>query len=159
MAIAAVPLGIVRAALDVLRDLSEGKTPRSGSTQLREKPATQPAMGRAEALLRAACEFLLEGRDEAGRAASTSEPLTLEQRALLRLTCARAADATKAAVQIVYNAGGATVDYESSPLQQCFRGVHAAAQHFQIHRAQQGSNSPSALALGAARAYYPIVDR
>jgi alkylation response protein AidB-like acyl-CoA dehydrogenase len=131
--IAAVPLGIARAALDGLRELSVAKTPRIGSTLLRDRPVVQAATGRAEALLRAARAFLFETCHDAWSVASSGAPLTMDQRALVRLACAQVVEATKAVVQIAYDAGGGTSVYESCPLQRCFRDAHAAAQHVQVH--------------------------
>jgi hypothetical protein len=54
---------------------------------------------------------------------------------------------TKAAIQIVYHAGGGTSVYESCPLQRCFRDVQAAAQHFQIHSANFESGGRVMLGL------------
>jgi indole-3-acetate monooxygenase len=133
--IAAVPLGIARAALDGVRELSAGKVPRIGSTLLRDRPVVQAAIGRAEAMLRAARAFLLEACDEAWNAASSGAPLTLDQRVLVRLACAQVAEATRTVVRIAYDVGGGTSVYESCPLQRCFRDVHAAAQHVQVQSA------------------------
>ena len=130
--IAAVPLGIARAALDAVRDLGAAKTPRIGSTVLRERPAVQAAVGRAEATLRAARAFLFEACDDAWATAASGTPLTLEQRAVVRLACAQAAEAAKAVVRAAYDAGGGTAVYEGCPLQRCFRDAHAAAQHLQV---------------------------
>ena len=134
--IAAVPLGIARAALDGLCELSAAKTPRIGSATMRDRPVVQAAVGRAEALLRSARAFLFEACDDAWGAACAGAPLTLEQRALVRLACAQAAEAAKAVVRVAYDAGGGTSVYQSCPLQRCFRDAHAAAQHVQV----QGAN-------------------
>jgi alkylation response protein AidB-like acyl-CoA dehydrogenase len=132
VSIAAVPLGIARAALDSLRELSASKTPRIGSVLLRDRPVIQAAVGRAEAVLRAARAFLLEACHEAWSGASAGAPLSLEQRALVRLACAHVAEAAKEVVQTAYDAGGATSVYETCLLQRCFRDAHAAAQHVQV---------------------------
>ena len=130
--IAAVPLGIARAALDAFRVLSSSKTPRIGSSLLCDRPVIQAAIGRAEAQLRAARAFLFEACDEAWSATSAGVALTLEQRATVRLACAQVAETAKAVVQSVYDAGGGTSVYESCPLQRCFRDVHTASQHVQV---------------------------
>ncbi len=54
---------------------------------------------------------------------------------MVRLACARSAEAAKAVVQAAHDAGGGTSVYESCPLQRCFRDTHAAAQHVQIQSA------------------------
>lgn len=132
VAIAAVPLGIARAALDAAKDLAMAKTPRQGSTVLRDRPVVQAAIGRAEAMLRGARAFLLEACDEIWEGVSAGAAATLEQRAAVRLACAQVAEATKAVAQTAYEIGGGTAVYESCPIQRCFRDVHAAAQHVQI---------------------------
>ena len=103
-----------------------------GSVLLREKPVFQAAVGRAEALLRGARAFLLEACDDAWDTASAGVPLTLNQRAFVRLACAQVAEATKEVVQIAYDAGGGAAVYQSCPLQRCFQDVHAAVQHVQV---------------------------
>ena len=130
--IAAVPLGVARAALDALYELSSSKTPLIGSKLLREKPVVQAAIGRAEAMLCAARAFLFEACEDAWRTLAGGAELTLEQRAKVRLSCAHATEVAKSVVQITYDIGGGTSVYESSPLQRCFRDAHAAAQHVQV---------------------------
>ena len=132
VAIAAVPLGIARAALDALRNLTATKTPRIGPAVLRERPVIQGTVGRAEAVLRSARAFLIEACEDAWAVASAGEQPGLEQRALVRLACAQVAEAAKEVVRAAYDAGGGTSVYESCPLQRCFRDVHAAAQHVQV---------------------------
>ena len=130
--IAAVPLGIARAALDGVRELSISKTARISPTLLREKPVVQGAVGRAEAMLRAARAFLFEACEDVWSTAASGAELTLEQRAAVRLACAQVADAAKSVVQIAYDIGGGTSVCESCPLQRCFRDMYAAVQHVQV---------------------------
>jgi indole-3-acetate monooxygenase len=133
IAIATVPLGVARAALDRFVKLASVKTPLGGAAVLREKPTVQSAVGRAEAALRSARAFLFEVAEEVWRVAEAREPVTLRHRALTRLACAQVAAAAKEAVQIVYDGGGGTSVYESSGLQRCFRDTYAAVQHVQVH--------------------------
>ncbi|MBV8868881.1 MAG: hypothetical protein JOY65_05615, partial [Acetobacteraceae bacterium] len=77
VAIAAVPLGIARAALDRFMKLARIKTPLSGTAVLCEKPTVQSAIGRAEAALRSARAFLFEVAEEVWRAVEVREPITL----------------------------------------------------------------------------------
>jgi alkylation response protein AidB-like acyl-CoA dehydrogenase len=135
IAIAAVPLGIARAALDRFAKLASTKTPLGGTVVLREKPTVQSAIGRAEAALRSARAFLFEVAEEVWQIVEAREPVTLHHRALTRLACAQVAAAAKEAVQIVYDGGGGTSVYESSGLQRCFRDTYAAVQHVQVHTA------------------------
>ena len=130
--VAAIPLGIARAALDAVLELSTAKTPLIGALLLREKPVVQAAIGRAEAALCAARAFLFEACDDAWSAVVGGAELTLEQRAKVRLSCAQVTDVAKSVVRTTYDIGGGTSVYESSPLQRCFRDAHTAAQHVQV---------------------------
>jgi alkylation response protein AidB-like acyl-CoA dehydrogenase len=132
VSIAPVPLGIARAALDAVRALSSSKTARIGTALLRDKPAVQSAVGRAEGLLRSARAFLFEACDDVWKTAATGTELSLEQRAAVRLSCAQVAEAAKAVVQIAYDIGGGTSVYETCPLQRYFRDMYAAVQHIQV---------------------------
>jgi indole-3-acetate monooxygenase len=133
VAIAAVPLGIARAVIDGVLELSGSKTPLMSSTPLREKPVAQAAIGRAEASLRAARAFLYEACHDAWNAVASGGRLGREQRALVRLSAAQAADAAKTVLQIAYDIGGGTSVYDSGPLQRCFRDLYTAVQHVQVH--------------------------
>jgi indole-3-acetate monooxygenase len=133
VAIAAVPLGIARAALETFRALAGSRTPQIGTTLLRDKLTTQAAVGRAEALLRAARAFLFEACDEAWAMASNGQELTMVQRALVRLACAQVATSAKEVVQTLYEVAGSAAVYEANLLQRYLRDVQVTAQHFQVH--------------------------
>src|SRR5580692_8049188 len=60
MALASVPLGIARAAIEAFIELAEGKTPIGASARLRDKASAQAELGKAEALLSSARAFLVE---------------------------------------------------------------------------------------------------
>jgi indole-3-acetate monooxygenase len=130
--IAAVPLGIARAALEVFKAMSTSKTPLGGTTVLRDKPTVQGGLGRAEAMLLSARAFLLETCEEIGEVVVRGEALSMRHRTLMRLAGAQVAAAAKETVQTVYELGGGTSVYESCGIQRCFRDVHAAVQHVQV---------------------------
>ena len=58
--IAAIPLGLARAAIDAMTELAGTKTPVGSASPLREKPMLQGDVARAEALLRSGRAFMLE---------------------------------------------------------------------------------------------------
>lgn len=128
LAIAAVPLGIARAAIDEVTVLATAKVPQGSRTLLRDKPTVQAAVARAEALLGSARCYLIRtaGRlwDEAARG-----PVSLRQRALVRLACTHAAQASAEATDLMYDVAGGSAIYEAGHLERCFRDVHACTQH------------------------------
>lgn len=96
-----VPLGLARAAIDALTELAESKRPMDSRQLLRDKPAIQAAVGRAEATLRAARAFLFEAVQAMWDAAETSAP-SLEQRALVRLAITHVASAAKQVTEMMF---------------------------------------------------------
>ena len=135
MALASVPLGIARAAIEAFIELAEGKTPIGGSARLRDKASAQAEVGKAEALLSSARAFLVEQLHGVWDTVAKGDMPSLPQRATARLAAAQAAAASAQAVDLVYNAAGGTAIYEHNLLERCFRDVHATTQHVGISSA------------------------
>ena len=129
VAIAAAALGIARGAIDAFQELATARGQRGGPGRLRDTPAVQGDVGRAESLLRSARAFLLETAQEAWDEIEAGGPDSLRMRALLRLANAQAAVSSAQVVDLMYNAGGGSSVYESGRLERCFRDIHAATQH------------------------------
>ena len=127
--LAAVPLGIARAAIGELTALAAEKTPYRSSRRLAERDVVQAMVAEAEAAVRSARAFLREALDEVWVATQLGEEVSLRQRALVRLAVLNASRAGCRAVDLCYEAGGATSIQATSPLQRQFRDVHAASQH------------------------------
>jgi len=132
VAIAAVPLGIARAAIDALIELAQAKTPMGSAALLRDRPAVQADVGRAESLLRSARAFLFEALQELWDEVEGGAPASIGKRALVRLANARVATASAQVVCLMHKAGGGSSIYESNRLERCFRDVHAATQHIAV---------------------------
>lgn len=130
--IAAVPLGIARGAISTLVELAKAKRPTVTSALLSERPAAQIAVARAEALLGSGRAFLFEALSAMGREIAASGEAGMQYRAGLRLACTQAVLNAAQAVDLMFEAGGATSVYTSSPLERCFRDVHAAMQHIAV---------------------------
>lgn len=126
-----VPLGLARAAIDALTELAESKRPMDSRQLLKDKPAIQAAVGRAEAILRAARAFLFETVQAMWDAAETSAP-SLEQRALVRLAITHVASAAKQVTELMFESGGGTALYEDGRLARCSRDAQALAQHIAL---------------------------
>jgi alkylation response protein AidB-like acyl-CoA dehydrogenase len=132
LGIAAVALGIARRALEELIALAAAKTPTGSRRRLAERAAVQADVAWAEATLGAGRAFLFDAIGQAWTCAVAGDALTLAHRARLRLGATHAVTAAAAAVDRMYNAGGGTAIYATSPLQRCFRDVHVATQHVMV---------------------------
>jgi alkylation response protein AidB-like acyl-CoA dehydrogenase len=132
VAIAAVPLGIARAAIDAILEMATNKTPQGSATVLRDKATIQADIARAEALLASARAYICATFSELRRDAAANVPLSIHRRAQMWLACAHAAQSCAQAVDLMYNAGGGTSIYEAGRLERCFRDVHACTQHVAV---------------------------
>jgi alkylation response protein AidB-like acyl-CoA dehydrogenase len=132
LGIAAVALGIARAAVDELVRLASVKTPTGSRRVLAQRPVVQAGVAQAEAGLEAARALVFAAIDDAWERARADGVLDLRLRARLRLAATHAARAAASAVDLVWDAGGGTVVYETSALQRHFRDVHVATQHVMV---------------------------
>lgn len=130
--IAAVSLGLARGAIDELLTLAGAKVPTMSSRRLADRSAIQSAVAEAEATLRSARAFLFEAIADAWEAATTEGQIDLERRALLRVAATNATRSSASAVDLMYEAGGGSSIYRTSPLQRRFRDVHTATQHMMV---------------------------
>jgi alkylation response protein AidB-like acyl-CoA dehydrogenase len=126
--VAAVALGIARGALDAIHELARAKLPAGAKRSIAHRETVQLAIAGAEAKVRAASAFLRESLAEA----ALEERPSLRSRAYVRLAASHAARAAAEAVDLAYEAGGATSIYAKNPLQRCFRDVHVATQHAMV---------------------------
>ena len=125
--VAAVGLGIARAAIDSFVAMARSKTPPGSKRTLAHRDLVQMEVAKAEAKLRSARAFLYEAVEEA--VASPS----LLTRARLRLAACHAAEESAAVVAIAYKAGGGAAIYAKSPLQRYFRDAHVVTHHIMVN--------------------------
>lgn len=130
--IAAVSLGLARRAIDELVELAGGKTPTGSRKRLADRAFVQIQIAEAEAAERSARAFLVDTVAATFEEAAEHGEISLRQRALLRLAACHTVTLAKRAVDAMYDAGGGTSIYRTSPLQRCFRDVHTASQHLMV---------------------------
>ncbi len=125
--VAAVGLGIARAAVDAFVDMAKSKTPPGSKRTLAHRDLIQMDVAKAEAKLGGARAFLYQAIEEA-----TATP-SLVARARLRLAASFAAEESAAVVAIAYKAGGGAAIYAKSPLQRYFRDAHVVTHHIMVN--------------------------
>jgi indole-3-acetate monooxygenase len=139
MGIAAVASGNARAAIDDLTALAGGKRPQGSSRTLAQRGSVQESVAKAEASLRAARAFLFEETHLAMADGERGDGLSVERRAGLRLAATHLTRTAADVCRTMYDLGGGSAVYTSSPLQRRFRDAHVATQHVMV--------SPSTLEL------------
>jgi indole-3-acetate monooxygenase len=128
--VAAVGLGIARRSIDELITLAGGG--KESGRRSAERPAVQAAVARAEGELRAARSLLRSEIDAAWDAATAGHAPDIPTRTSLRLAATHAAHTAAEVSSSMYDAGGASGIYDSSPLQRCFRDAHAVTMHVMV---------------------------
>ena len=127
--IAAVPLGVARAAIEEGKSVASTKLVMPGLTYARDDPTVQDAIGRAESLVAASRAYLF---DELGRVwdalQNGREPSATEWSAF-RLANTYTFQSCKDAVGLVYEALGTTGIYRRSTLDRHLRDITTMGQH------------------------------
>ena len=126
---AGFPLGVARRALDEITQLARTKRRGMSATTMAEDRVVRLALAHAEGGLQAARSFVLDAVDEVWSIATAGERPGLAQERRLGLAFQQAMKAATEAVDTAYRLGGAGAVYDTSPLQRCFRDIHAGAQH------------------------------
>jgi alkylation response protein AidB-like acyl-CoA dehydrogenase len=130
--IAAVALGIGRRAIAELSALAAGKTPSGSRRLLRDRPMVQVQVAEAEATLLGGRALLFDTLRRAWERAEHDGRLDVAERASLRLAATHATRSAARVVDLMYDAGGGSSIYASSPLQRCLRDVHVVTQHMMV---------------------------
>ncbi|MDE2969653.1 MAG: acyl-CoA dehydrogenase family protein [Chloroflexota bacterium] len=125
-----VALGVARSALDLAREVAMRKTPQE-QIALRDQPAVQADIGRAEALWGGAAAFLDRKASELWRSAVENGAISMDERMGLRLASTHAIRQSADVVDIAYGVFGANAIFETSPIQRKFQDAHAITQQIQ----------------------------
>jgi indole-3-acetate monooxygenase len=132
----AVALGIARHAIEFLKELAVAKVPLGSRASLRERPLAQIQLAQAEGCLLAARAYFYQTVAEIWRRGEAGTGFDLQARAHARLAPLTAVRLAAQAVDLVYDAAGITAIQTSSPIERCWRDVHAVTQQIQISSAR-----------------------
>ena len=132
--LSAVALGAARGAVDALTELFGGKVDRRNQRPVATAFDKQADLGIATAAVDSARAYLYDATARAWDLTLAGEELPRELRAAMRLACTHAVTASVQAVDRAHSAAGAGAIYTASPLDRCFRDVHAVAAHAFVRR-------------------------
>ena len=132
LGIAAVALGNARGAIEDLVELAGAKQPQGSRRSLAERGSAQSTLAVTEANLRSARAFFYEAVDEAWQVARQSGAIEMRHRAALRLAATHATRTASDVTRSMYDLGGGSSVFLSSPLQRRFRDSHVATQHIMV---------------------------
>lgn len=132
LTIAPVATGMARRAIDETLELAQTKVSLGTRKTVKDRPVAQHLLAEAEAELRAGRAFMYEVAHEIWDTMLGGDAATMHQRAILRLACVHATNASVKAVDAAYRMGGGTAIYETSVLQRILRDVHTVTQHVQL---------------------------
>ncbi len=127
--LATVALGIARGAIDAFASLARDKVPAMTTTPLRERPATQALLARAEGALRSARLLQFETTRAVWEETAAQQAASLARRADLLLAATNSVQRAADAVDWIYSAAGTTGIFTKSPLERHFRDIHVLTQH------------------------------
>jgi alkylation response protein AidB-like acyl-CoA dehydrogenase len=132
LGVSAVAIGIARRAIAAFTELAANKIPTGSARALAERGSTQRDLARATAMVNAAVAQTHAAIDRAWQTATTSDRLTIETKAELRMAATHNTWTAADAVDLLYHAAGGSAIYAKSPLQRCFRDIHVATQHLMV---------------------------
>jgi len=127
--LAVVNLGLARAALEVVNQMSGGRKTTTGAPQLADRAYFRIALSKAEAQLRSTQAFFYDTTETVWNSILAGNPVTPEQINLLRLSATEAAHVGADVVQAAYRLGGTMAIYRQHPLQRFVRDSMVVTQH------------------------------
>ncbi len=132
LGVASVLTGNAQAAVDELVELAGGKKPQGSARVLAERATAQATLAENVARLRAARAYMFEAVDIAWEKARATGEVALAERAGLRNAATHAARTALAVTREMYELGGGSSVFLSSPLQRRMRDASVGAQHMMV---------------------------
>lgn len=127
--LAVVNLGVGRAAIDEINQMSGGRVAITGAPKLADRSYVRIEVAKAEAKLRSARAFLYDATSEVWNSILAGNPVTPEQVSLLRLTAVEIAKVGNEVTQAMFGLAGTTAIYSNHPLQRYLRDAAVVKQH------------------------------
>jgi alkylation response protein AidB-like acyl-CoA dehydrogenase len=127
--LAGFPLGVARRALDELAELVRTRTRPPDPTPIAHEADLQWELAQAEGGVQAARAFVLDTVGALWEAALRGDVPSADARARFQLAAQQAMRAALFAVDVALRRAGSAALRLDSPIQRCFRDVHAAANH------------------------------
>ncbi len=132
--VAAVSLGIARAALDEVTTLAATRVPPMSMAPLADNAYAHLELSHAEVALRSARSFLFEIVEEIWQALSAGTTFTPQQNAFLRTAATNAVETAARVAQTANRLGGSGAMYTGSSLQRHARDAEAITHHFVVNQ-------------------------
>lgn len=132
MGIAAVAIGNARGALADFAGLAASQSSQGSQRSLAERNVVQSEFAQVSGAVAAARSRYFEAIDTLWRTVDRGEKPSIQDRALLRLACAHAAQVCADACRRIYDLGGGAAVFHESPLQRRFRDAHVITHHIMV---------------------------
>ena len=137
--VAAVSLGIARAAVEGYRATMRGRVGTYTGKKLADLASVQLRLAEASSLVDIAEALMLRDCDEAARVTEAGTVPSTADKARWRRDGAYAAGMCTKAVELVFTASGGAAVYLDQPIQRAFRDIHAANAHYALSWDVQGT--------------------
>ena len=126
---AAVNVGLARAALNLLAEMSGVTQTTTGAPRLADRAYYRSGLAKAEANLRSARAFFFESAEAAWATIMAGDPVTPAQANILRLSATHAAQVCAEVVMQAYQMAGIAAIYRENRLQRLVRDSIVVTQH------------------------------
>ncbi len=130
--VAAVGLGIARAAIHTLVELAQSRRSFGGKKTMAQQELTQLQVAQSEADLQAARALFQTTLQDVWDIAEQTGKIGDTEKARVRMAAVHAATVSARVVDAMYHLGGGTSIYERCDLQRHFRDVHTMTQHIMV---------------------------
>ncbi|CAE6744627.1 acyl-CoA dehydrogenase family protein [Paraburkholderia nemoris] len=126
---AAVNIGLARAALDLLTDMSGSTKTTTGAPRLADRGYYRSGLAKAEANWRSTRAFFYESAESVWQTIVAGDPVTQHQANLMRLSATHAAQVCAEVVMQAYQLAGIAAIYRENRLQRLVRDSIVVTQH------------------------------